>query len=494
MEVSLHLSSDNFKLFYLDHRGEIQEDHNALLGGSIARIFTSILGLRDYNITHILPKMEALGESDQRSLSSKCAKHFGISREQLENIQKISAYYLTGEKLSIQDRDGIKLFLENSVGDLKLNAALNKLIQANLTLYHVDRKAVLFLRSFTFEAMKAETLTPAFQKAKLLGQKLQEEREGIQRTGCLSSPLKSKLTLEEARELESVIQIAPGFRDFQKMGLKFQRESRLGTLRKNILMADNVMRQTTNLLDRNKKPEELSLIFYDLTNFKVALSSLVYRYTSFIFRRIIGTDIAHASMSFNNPKGHEVESHILINQTRGRRFLYSRSFKTFNFQLSALFSRYPEGVQDELRVLYGEEWKNVLKKRFRKILINLFNEKSELAALKNPPLRRILGGLGINIHFSKGKEQEFDPSNRTICTEYVMKILMQCQQKLQKEIDSLGGPILPPLFTNRDAISHLLPSRMLRNLLKQELVTEKPQPELLGQIMDYHSYTIDQQI
>ena len=112
MEVSLHLSSDNFKLFYLDHRGEIQEDHNALLGGSIARIFTSILGLRDYNITHILPKMEALGESDQRSLSSKCAKHFGISREQLENIQKISAYYLTGEKLSIQDRDGIKLFLK----------------------------------------------------------------------------------------------------------------------------------------------------------------------------------------------------------------------------------------------------------------------------------------------------------------------------------------------------------------------------------------------
>lgn len=494
MELSSSLSTDNFKLFYLDRSGEIQEDYDATWGGCLTRIVTSILGLRDYDITHLLPKMDVLGESDQKMLSSKCAKHFGISNGQLEQIQRISAYYLFGGEISTQDQKKVKLFLESSVGDLKLNSALNKLIQAGLTLYKVDRKALLLLRSFTFEAMKAETLNPAFQKAKSLNQKLQEEHDAVRDTGAFSCPLEKKFSLYEARELESVIQIAPAFRDFQKMGLKFQRNSRLGVLRKNILMADNVMRQTANLLDRSKRPEEVRVIFYDLTNFKVALPSFVYRYTSFIFRKILGTNIAHASMSFNDSRGREIESHILIDQTKGRRYLYSRSFKTFSFQLSNIFSRYPTEVQEQLQRLYGADWKNSLKKRFGKILINLFNEKEELAALKNPPLRRLLGGLGINIHFSKGKEQEFDSSNRTICTEYVMKVLMQCQQKLQEALDAEGGPELPPLFNPSVAISSLLPSRMARNLLNQEMVSEETQPKLLGQIMDYHSYGIDQEI
>lgn len=494
VELTIQLSKDNFKLFYLDRQGEIQEDHDSSLSGSLTRMALSILGLRDYNITHILPKMEVLGEANKSYLTSKCAKRFGISSEQLTAIQKISAFYLSGAPLSSADQKNVKLFINKSIGDLKLNAALNRLIQANLTLYKVDRKALLLLRSFTFESMKAEKLTPAFQKARVLGKRLQEERETVQRTGKLSSSLENRLTLEEARELESVIQIARGFRDFQRMGLKFDRNSRLSVLRKNILMADQVMRQTVNLLDRNKRPGEVSVIFYDLTNFKTALTSFVYRYTSFIFHRIIGTDIAHASMSFNDPKGREVESHILIDQTKGRRYLYSRSFKTFNLQLDTIFDRYPQATQKQLQQIYGPEWKSVLKKRFGEILINLFNEKGELAGLKNPPLRRILGGLGINIHFSKGKEKEFDESNRTICTEYVMKILMQCQHKLQEEIDESGGPVLPTLFTSGEAISNLLPSRMVKNLLEQGVVREETQSELLGQIMDYHSYRVGEQI
>lgn len=494
MELTNELTKDSFKLFYLDRTGEIHEDRDSSVSGSLARIVLSILGLRDYNITHVLPKMEVLGAEDQSYLTSKCAKRFGISNEQLAAIQKISTFYLSDTSLSTADQKDIKLFLNNSIGDLKLNAALNRLIQANLVLHNVDRKALLLLRSFTFEAMKAEKLTPAFQKARVLGKRLQEERETVQRTGKLSSPLENRLSLEEARELESVIQIAPGFRDFQRMGLKFQRDSRLGILRKNILMADQVMRQTANLLDRGKRPGEISVIFYDLTNFKTALPSFVYQYTAFIFHRIIGTDIAHASMSFNDSREREVESHILIDQTKGRRFLYSRSFKTFNLQLDSIFDGYPQATQQRLQEIYGPEWKSVLKKRFGEIIIHLFNEKDELAALKNPPLRRILGGLGINIHFSKGKEKEFDASNRTICTEYVMKILMQCQHKLQEEIDERGGPDLPPLFTSAEAVSNLLPSRMVRNLLEQERVQEDTQPELLGQIMDYHSYSVSEQI
>ena len=75
-----------------------------------------------------------------------------------------------------------------------------------------------------------------------------------------------------------------------------------------------------------------------------------------------------------------------------------------------------------------------------------------------------------------------------------MKILMQCQHKLQEEIDERGGPDLPPLFTSAEAVSNLLPSRMVRNLLEQERVQEDTQPELLGQIMDYHSYSVSEQI
>lgn len=485
MELTTELLKDNFKLFYLDRHGQIQEDRDSSLGGSLTRMALSILGLRDYNIVHILPKINVLKEVDQSHLTSKCAKHFGISSEQLAAIQKISAFYLSKEPLSKCDQNDIKLFLNKSIGDLKLNAALNRLIQAKLTLNKVDRKALLLLRSFTFETMKAEKLTPAFQKARVLGKRLQEERETVQRTKKLSSPLEDRLTLQEARELESVIQIAPGFRDFQRMGLKFQRNSSLGALRKNILMTDRVIRQTVNLLDRSKKGGEISLIFYDLTNFKTALSSFVYGYTSLIFRYLFGTDIAHASMSFNDSKGREVESHILIDQTKGRRYLYSRSFKTFNLQLDLVFDHYPEDAQQQLQKIYGGEWKSVLKKRFGEILIELFNGNDRLAALKNPPLRRILGGLGINVHFSKGKEKEFDESNQTICTEYVMKILMQCQHKLQEEIDTKRGPTLPPLFTSRQAISNLLPSRMVGNLLTQKIVREETRPELLGQIMEY---------
>ena len=488
MDTTIEISSNNFKLFYLDHSGAIQEDLDQSFFGQISRIITSSLGLRDYDITHILPKMETLGEDDQSYLSTKGAKHFGISSEQLVQIQKISAYYLSGKKLSPEDQNSIKLFLENSVGDLKLNGALNRLIQTNVPLYKVDRKALLHLRSFTFEAMKAEELTPAFQKVKELGKRLHAEREAIQETGMLSSDLEQKLTLEEARELESVIQIAPSFRDFKAMGLRFQRQSRLGVLRRNILTADNVIRRTVNLMDRNKQPGEINIIFYDLTNFKVALPSFVYQYTSFIFHKILGTDIAHASMSFHDQHGSEIESHILIDQTKGKRFLYSRSFKTFNLQLERIFNNYPERLKSELESLYGEDWAEELKGRVGEILINLFNEKDELAALKNPPLRRLLGGLGINLHFSKGKEHEFDESNQTICTEYVMKILMQCQLKLQDKINADGGPNLPPLFPMSDAISSLLPSRMVNNLLAREMVAEEERPKLLGQIMDYHSY------
>ena len=118
MECNKTIPNNNLKLFYLDQSGKVQEDHDSSFIGKVSRIVSSVLGLIDYNIIRILPKMTTLTETNQEYLTSKEAKHFGISSNQLKQIQRISAYYLDNKAISNKDQKDVKSFLETSVGDL----------------------------------------------------------------------------------------------------------------------------------------------------------------------------------------------------------------------------------------------------------------------------------------------------------------------------------------------------------------------------------------
>lgn len=498
--ITEYSETKNFNYLYLDGNGELGIDRNDSLLGMITRIVLSLFGVRDYNLQHIFPvAQKALSEREVHSLTVKLIKTLGMSLDDFENIQRLSAYYFNPKHTySSQELHKLKNFIENAKGNLKINNACNLLLQMDTTLDRVHKRALKAIRTFSFETTKVEKLTDAFQKIEDLQTKLQKD-------GTLRKPMKEKLSLLEMRELESVIQMAPVFRDLKKIGLTFKCQSEIGNIRRNINIANNTVHRLKKLISKETSPQSMHFIFYDCPNFSPIRSPLMKVLAPLVFRLGFKSHLFHAALSYQDSKKQEMEAHVMQQFIHEKRSLFSQAFKTFAPNFDKFFQQYPQEVQVNLQTFYGNQWKRILEQKFAGIVRNFFENGEDYQGFQNPLSRRFLGGVGLQSLFCKGnfyKRMQFSKYQHSLCTEFVIKSIMQCYANLEEEIkkdwdkaatrrhiDTLP-PKLPKILSEEAAYSALVPSQMAQSLIANNLVREIKRPLVLGEVMKYHQYDI----
>jgi len=485
----------NFNYLYLDRSGKLGFDRDDSFLHTLTRIVTSILGLRDYNIIHLFPTAQRqLSKEKIAILTGKLARSIGLSSKELENIQKLSRYYINPkDRYTNTDRAALKTFIESARGNLKLNGAINQLIQMETTLDKVHTSALKALSTFSFKTTIMGKLTETFNKVEKLQSKLQKN-------GTLSSEMEEKFSMREMRELESVIQLAPIFRDFKKMGLAFKRESELGKFRRNINISDNTLRRVQNIIRKKNRPDLMTLIFYNNSHFASKRTHLTQFLITSFFHVAFQSQFFHASLSYPNNKNRETEVHIMKKFIKKRRTLLSKSLDSFMLNFDAFFDKYSEKKKYQFKTFYGDNWKKALKYKFGRILKNHFSNTEPYESLRNPIMRRFLGGIGLKPLFSTGdflNQMQFSSSKDCICTEFVIKSLMQCHIQLKNEVKkdfekasrrrNMRGspyPTLPDPFTRQIMINALPPPIMASILLRRGLMNKVKRPKILDQILD----------
>lgn len=485
----------NFNYLFLDHSGELGYDSSRSFLGKVMRIITSILGLRDYDLSHVFPVAQReLGEKEVTVLTGKLLRHFGLTETQFENIQKISRHYLDPEnRFTSSEKEELKAFLGEIKGNLRFNQGVNQLISMKGTLDQVHVSALKALRSFSFETTKVEKLSGAFKKV-----------EAFQK-----GDVKEKLSLDEMYELESVTQLAPIFREFKAMGLVFDRKSELGQIRRNVNISENALNRLRNLISKETPPELLNFIFYDFPNFSPRAAPKMRGITPLMFRVGLKSSIIHSSMSYRGKSREEVEVHMTKGVTKGTRMIYSHAFKTLVPDMKRVLDQIPQKQKGQLKGFYGARWKHVMMQKFEKILIDYYNHPESFQSLSNPFSRRIMGVSGSKSLFKKGdltEKMQFSSSQNTMCTEFVIKTLMQCYKKLEDDVrndfekaatrrDFVGSaPHLTSFLTIEPKAGAISPPGMARALLDIGMMREVERPQALSQVMDFHTYDLEENL
>ena len=224
-----------------------------------------------------------------------------------------------------------------------------------------------------------------------------------------------------------------------------------------------------------------------------------------IFRLGFKSHLFHAALSYRGSKKQEMEAHVMQQFIHEKRSLFSQSFKTFSPDFDNFFQQYPQEVQAKLQTFYGNHWKRILAQKLGGVVRNFFENGKDYQGFQNPLSRRFLGATGLQSLFFKGsfyKRMQFSTYQHSLCTEFVIKSMMQCYAKLEEEvkkdwdkattrrpIDTLP-PKLPKILSEEATHSAIVPSQMAKNLINQNLVKEVKRPPILAEVMEYHQYDI----
>ncbi|MGE0198330.1 MAG: hypothetical protein AB7N99_05845 [Simkaniaceae bacterium] len=492
------LSSQKLTYLYLDAEGSFQLDHEDSFLGGLKRIVFSLLGQRDYNLTHLLPAARGkLSEKNIQFLNGKLAKKVGLHADELETLQILSIRYFKPEHLfTPAEKERVSAFLEKARKSERVEEALGKLQEGGVTLDRVHSAALQSLYTYSHLMKKGEKLTKAFKKIEDLTQKLNPQGE-------LTEPMKKKISLKEMRALEKVAQVAPILREFSKLGLELGEESR--TLRKQINLTENTLNRLHNLIDKENPPTPLNFIFYDLPNFTATKPSHLNPFVPLIFRYLLRTDISHASFSYRNSEKKEMETHILGEMVQNRRSLTSYAYKTFSPAMDQFFFNYPTEVQSQLKAFYGPDWKEVLGRKYHRILIELLKNPT-YEDLPSSAINQFISSLGLGCMLSEGplqKRLRVSEYKGCICTEYVMKTLRQAYTKLEKQVEKdfalrakrqgteEEAPKLPNFLSSEQVAASLSPAGLARVVQESGAMHERARPKILGQVLDYREYAMD---
>lgn len=119
----------------------------------------------------------------------------------------------------------------------------------------------------------------------------------------------------------------------------------------------------------------------------------------------------------------------------------------------------------------------------------------------------LVTSLGLGCMLSEGpiqKRLRVKEYKGCICAEFVMKSLRQAFMKLEREVQhdfalrgkrqgvELPKPKLPDFLSDEQVAAAKSPAGMARTLRDDGLVTERAQPKLLGEILDYRAYDMDE--
>lgn len=501
MEGIQSLSSEKFTYLYVDTEGTLQFDHDDSFCGKVTRFVMSLLGQRDYDLASVFPlAQKQLDTKDVQFLTTKLAKKAGLKQGELESIQTMSRRFFSGaEKLTSEEVEDVKSLVKKSGKSDRIGKAARKIQEMGVTIDHVHAKALEMVATLSEEVRPGKKLGRSFDKVEDLSGKLQSD-------GTLSEPMKKKLSLKEMASLEKVAKLAPVFRELTAMGVTFDRESSIGKLRRRVNITENTLNRVHNLIDKDHKGNAIQFIFYDLKNFQATKPSDLNPIVPFIFRHFLKTDISHASFSFMDSKSRETENHVMGELTQSRRTLTSHPYKTYTPNMNKLFFNFPQKVQSQMKQFYGPDWKEVLGRKYLAIASELFQNPT-YEDLPRSAINRFISSLGLGCMLSEGpiqKRMRVKEYKGCICAEFVMKSLRQAFMKLEKEVQQdfalrakrqgieLTEPKLPNFLSDEQVAAAKSPAGMARTLREDGLVTERAQPKLLGEILDYRTYDMDE--
>lgn len=476
---------------YVDSDKQIHFEQNHFLSRVVRALF-SLLGLRNYDLSAVLPALQAMPNSPDQTANvkyvfEKLASRSGLSTSDLAHLKTLCSKTPATKET--------RRFVEGSIGNQKLNKALiafrSQLQDDSL----IDRKMLATLDTFSYKTRPTAALDQALKKVKKIQPMLR--KQGVE--GTLKE--EEKLTHCDLIVMEDMAKLAPMMRQFKKMGLTSSKDTPLGALARKINRTANFVNQVHNIAERQAPHSKGgNLIFYDIHNFEAKRSYWCKLFDKVVFKILFQTPFFHASVGYKNEKGQDIEADVWARFRQMRRTLYSRTFKTFEFNYDRL-ARNKE-TRARLEKLYGNNWQRALEAKFQRKLQAYFKNTKPYSHLYNPLLRRFLTGMGLRYNpFQKDLLKKIQFGKESVCSEFATKSLMQCFMELQAEInqdwnkskrtpEGQEAPKLEHPISPSRRLHRVTPKDMVEKLLKTGFAQEAKRPQIIHDIIQFHDFDL----
>lgn len=496
--VSVVSSNSSKHYYFLDSKKNICVE-NLSFFERIVRFVTSFFHIRNYNLTSVLSVLEKESKKNEElieKIKRKIAKGSNLDELQYENLSLINSYYNAKKIFTYSEVISLKKFIVSSLGNKKLNKSIKKFnLHLTPTSQKIYKKTINLLLAISYKAKDLKSFDRAFKKIQVIDSYLKDD-------GTLSCKLtkKQKLNHRELLHLEEKAKLKEVFDEIGKMGLLFNNKP-LEELQQKIKKCFDFVGKIQDIAHR-QAPHKKSgvLIFYDIKNFK-ALRSPFKAFLDYVFlQKLLKNNVFHASVGYLDSKNQDMEADIMHHYRRNRRSLYSRTFRSMEFNVDRVVDN---KNHDKMVLLYGEKYKLVLEEKFCKILNEYYSDTKKFEHLYNPALRKLLVGLGFRwspFDTSIDERIKFSKSNQCVCSEFALKSLMQCLRKLQDEVNNdwskkCKGSYEKIEFNHpirsRRRLDRVTPHEIILQLIESGFGTLTPQAPIINDIIHYHHYDIN---
>lgn len=476
---------------YVDTQNQVYIEQDHFFSPAIRTLF-SMIGLRNYDLATILPAIQTIPTSLEQTANvkyvfEKLAKRSGLTSSDLNHLKELSS----NTKITEETRK----FVENSIGNQRLNKALisfrSQLHDDSL----IDRKVLDTLATFSYKTRPAAAFEQAFEKVKKIQPMLR--KQGME--GALHES--EKLTHRDLIVIEDMAKLAPIISQFKKRGIPLSKDTPLGTLSRKINRTENFINQVHNIAERQAPHSKGgTLIFYDIHNFEAKRDYWTKLFDKVVFKYLFGTSLFHASVGYRNEKGQDIEADIWARFRQMRRTLYSRTFKTMEFNYNKIAGN--EETRAQLELLYGKNWQQVIEAKFQRRLQAYFQNTKPYQHLFNPSLRRFLTGFGFRFNpFKTDLLQKIQFGKESVCSEFATKSIMQCFMQLQEEVhadwnkskrtpkDQEAPKLEHPIRPSR-RLHRVTPHEMVKRLQNTGFATEAKPPAIIENLIQVHDFKL----
>ncbi len=492
----------NKEFLYLDKNKNLHLDKNSLYE-RVIRVFLSFLGLRNYDLTSIITVAEKKPLKDRlnhchgysvEDLTERLARKAHLSAFEYQNVCLLNNFYnASGKKrFSKIEKKSISEFIEKGFANKNLNKKLEnfyKRLPESLRKSH--EKSLITMLSYSYKTRNVSLFTKAYKKLSKIDPLI--SKKGIKND--LSK--NEKLTLQEVFNIEKTASLASIFKDFNSM--KIRLPSKIKEPSEKVIQSAKFIDKIQTIAEKQSPHKKSgSLIFYDIKNFKARRAKITSFFEFLTFKKIFGTDFFHSSLGYLDAKKKNIEVDIWGFFRKSRRTLFSYTFKTLEFNVDQIAP--DQKTREKLIRLYGKKWQNVIETKYQKILQKCFSDPKKFSHLKNPALKRIMVGIGLKWHpLRYSVEERIKFVNRyAVCSEFVIKILMQCFFTLQDEVNTewkgkVKNEDSPTLFhpiQSNIRLHRIKPHEIIKSLFKNGFVKETPYIPIVDQIIDYKHYKL----
>lgn len=463
MTLNINNSPENKTFYYIDRQGEIHTDNDhSRLGSLRRRIFT--FG-RDYNLFHVQQRINTnTSQEIKKEISLLTAKKCDISQEDYKALKKLS-----NQKYN----ENVSQFLQRAESDASLNRKLNTLIKKTNGLATVRLEVLQDVAAYSYKMRQKEEMIRVADKADAVYRAFQNN---------LVVAEEDKLTISEVRTLESLAKMQPIFDRWSHI----QGENRAvwAEISQKCTRSKEIVDGLVSQAERDAPIQAGTFILYDMDTDFALRGQRVSWIQRFIFEKLLGTNISHVSVAYNNTENQQIEAHMWGSPesrfTQGRRTLGNHCFKTFYIAPEHLV--FSEEDQGKMQDLYGDNWRGVLQEKFTAIAREYYTE-DRLRELKNPPLRRALAAIGFRFSLFRKSWQEraqFPSNNEVICSEFALLSTLQCLDRLNEQIKQeylenqgpleVAPQLSPPIRENR-RLNRVIPSDLIERTVRLEVAT-----------------------